>query len=451
MVEMKRRCSNAAGRLASEIAHGPRLVQPDGKPAPLILSARPEAIRRLADDLAALLLQDAAQAELRDARVDRVGGSLGAHHAERDERDDADGEERARDDREQLPGKAGVWAEEELVPVQGEPSQEEGQQEQHGRDTADVVQLLRGAEKLVEQLSRGLVALGARERLGQRGRAQRGDEPPRRVEQVDVVRDERNHRESVRVGGGWPQEEGKKGAGDAHNKAEVPRSEHDGRPHVAKPAVQERVQVEAAKEHQHVERWVPHRRAIIKRAERELMRRTGTITAFGDTRWVLFKVANAFANSLRLCELRRLAKGDLLATSLVELLALARDALRALALLLQHRREGPRRVGARKLVQEGQQVPEHLAPHLGGQLEPLEAQQAREALGVGKALGLVAALEVDDHPDGDLELARRLPLEGAPVGQVRLVVDQDDHAAARFDPRPQAVLADVLQVVDVAP
>eukprot|EP00964_Phaeocystis_antarctica_P008540 scaffold4611_cov57-Phaeocystis_antarctica.AAC.1 len=411
--------------LASKTTHGPRLVQPNGEPAPLILPARPDAVRRLADDLAALLLQDAAQAELRDARVDRVGGSLGAHHAEWDERDDADGEERARDDREQLPGKAGACGEEEIVPVQREPPQEEGQQEQHGRDTADVVQLLRGAEKLVEQLSRGLVALGARERLGQRGRAQRGDEPPRRVEQVDVVRDERNHRESVRVGGGRPRdEEGEKGAGDANNKAEVPRSEHDGRPHVAKPAVQERVQVEAAEQHQHVERWVPHRRAVVE---------------------------NAFTNSLRLSELCRLAKGHPLATSLVELLALARDALRALALLLQHRRESPRRVGARKLVQEGQQVPEHLASHLGRQLEPLEAQQAREALGVCKALGLVAALEVDDHPDGDLELARRLPLEGAPVGQVRLVVDQDDHAAARFDACPQAVLADVLQVVDVAP
>ena len=70
---------------------------------------------------------------------------------------------------------------------------------------------------------------------------------------------------------------------------------------------------------------------------------------------------------------------------------------------------------------------------------------------MGKALGLVAALEVDDHSDGDLELARRLPLEGAPVGQVRLVVDQDDHAAARLDARTQAILADVLQVINVAP
>eukprot|EP00964_Phaeocystis_antarctica_P008544 scaffold4612_cov68-Phaeocystis_antarctica.AAC.3 len=183
---MKWRCPNAVGHLAfrtSNFAHGPRLVQPDGEPAPLILPARPDAVRRLTDDLAALLLQDAAQAELRDARVDRVGGSLGAHrrehhkerredvdaNAEWDERDDADGEERARYDREELAAEAGAFGEVESVPVKGQPSQEEGQQEQHGREAPDVVQFFRVSEKLVEQLSRGLVALGARERLGQRG------------------------------------------------------------------------------------------------------------------------------------------------------------------------------------------------------------------------------------------------------------------------------------------
>ena len=70
-----------------------------------------------------------------------------------------------------------------------------------GLGLPDVEELARGAEEFIEQLSRGLVALGACERLRQGGRAQRGDEPSRRVEQMEVVEDERSHREPVGVRG----------------------------------------------------------------------------------------------------------------------------------------------------------------------------------------------------------------------------------------------------------
>ena len=56
-------------------------------------------------------------------------------------------------------------------------------------------------------------------------------------------------------------------------------------------------------------------------------------------------------------------------------------------------------------------------------LEPLEAHKVSEvgeARDVLKALGLVAALEIDHHAYRDLELARRLPLEGAPRMRVRV-------------------------------
>ena len=39
----------------------------------------------------------------------------------------------------------------------------------------------------------------------------------------------------------------------------------------------------------------------------------------------------------------------------------------------------------------------------------------------------------------------------APFGQVRLVVDENDHCAARLDPSTQAALTDLVQVIDVAP
>ena len=70
-----------------------------------------------------------------------------------------------------------------------------------GLGLPDVEELARGAEEFIEQLSRGLVALGACERLRQGGRAQRGDEPFWRVEQMEVVEDERSDREPIGVRG----------------------------------------------------------------------------------------------------------------------------------------------------------------------------------------------------------------------------------------------------------
>eukprot|EP00964_Phaeocystis_antarctica_P084326 scaffold53081_cov61-Phaeocystis_antarctica.AAC.5 len=85
---------------------------------------------------------------------------------------------------------------------------------------------------------------------------------------MNVVCDERSHREPVGVGGPQTEEDG---AEDAHTEAGIPRREDDGMPQAARPAVQERVEVEAAEQHQHVEWWVPHRRAIFQRAERKLV------------------------------------------------------------------------------------------------------------------------------------------------------------------------------------
>ena len=153
-----------------EVAEVLRLFQPGGEPVALVVSVGPAGARRLSDELALLLLHDALEAELRDAWMDRVGRSLGSHRrehhhqrredvdgdAEWDERDDADGverawlglgsglelgsgliglglglgldgEERARDDREQLAAEAGVFGEVELIPVQGDPSHEKAQ------------------------------------------------------------------------------------------------------------------------------------------------------------------------------------------------------------------------------------------------------------------------------------------------------------------------------------
>ena len=173
----------------------------------------------------------------------------------------------------------------------------------------------------------------------------------------------------------------------AYRQAEPARGVDEAVPQPTGPAVQGRVEVEAAEQHQHVERWVPHGRAVLEGAERELDPPTHTLAAAAAFFIVALLTWRPHTHVLGCVPIRGASTAHA---------PLRRKRLRAI------------------LVQEGLQVPEHLASHFGGQLEPLVAQQARVFRGVGEALGLVAALEVDDDAGGDLELPCYLPLEVAP-------------------------------------